>query len=149
MENSSVMYCQTCGTGVNAGSSFCPSCGETRNFLSSPPDRIKRPLGVLLLGILQILGSLVIAAYGLSIGGAAILIFPAGFGIVIAIIGLIPLIFAILFLTGFNFARILMMIGAVLDILTLVGIIWGIILLWYLTRPRVRAYFKQGRGTRN
>jgi hypothetical protein len=56
---------------------------------------------------------------------------------------LLPLIFAIALFTGHNWARILMLIGAVLDIISITGIVWGVILLWYLTRPRVAAYFKQ------
>jgi len=55
----------------------------------------------------------------------------------------LSMIFAIALFTGRNWARILMIIGAVLDIITIAGILLGIILLWYLTRPRVVAYFKQ------
>ena len=146
MENTSKKYCQSCGTALDAGTKFCPVCGETRDFLSVPPNRIKRPVGVLILGILQILGSLGAIFVGITLGGAAFLFFPSGFGVIIAAISAIPLIFAILFIAGFNVARLLMIIGAILDIITLVGIIWGIILLWYLTRPRVRAYFKQPRN---
>lgn len=143
MENSSKKYCMSCGTAIDSGGMFCPVCGETKKFSASPVTEIKRPLGVLIIGILQIIGSLAFIAIGVSIGTAAYLFFPAGFGIVIAAISAIPLIFAILFIIGINAARILMIIAAILDIITLVGIIWGIILLWYLTRPRVRAYFKQ------
>lgn len=145
METSNVVYCQGCGTAVQVGSKFCPMCGETRDFQAIPPDRIKRPVGVLILGILQILGSLGTLFIGFAAGTAAYLFFPAGFGTLLIAFGALPLIFAILFLTGWNVARILMIIGAILDIITVVGIIWGIILLWYLTRPRVRAYFKQPR----
>lgn len=107
-------------------------------------NRIKAPAGVIVLGIVQILFSL----------GSAVLVFTtptlatlvgSAFAIGIGIIEIIPLVFAILFLLGFNFARILMLIGAILDIISIVGIIWGIILLWYLTRPRVKAYFTQSK----
>lgn len=145
MENVSKKYCMSCGTAIDSGGMFCPVCGEVKKFSASPVTEIKRPLGVLILGILQILSSLVLIIYGITIGSAAFLFFPAGFGIAIAAISAIPLIFAILFIMGINVARILMIIGAILDIITVVGIIWGIILLWYLTRPRVRAYFKQSR----
>ena len=112
---------------------------------SSPPSTqptvpqapVSRPTGVTILGILQIIGSAIMIATGL---GAA---FFGGFSLVILVLGVLSLIFAFALFTGRNWARILMLVGAVLDILSIVGIIWGVILLWYLTRPRVVAYFKQ------
>ena len=148
MDNSSIKYCQRCGTASVAGSKFCSVCGETKDFASTPPMRIKRPVGVLILGILQILGSLGAIAFGLTAGAVFFSFFPGGSLFIVAL-SLLPLIFAILFMAGFNVARILMMIGAVLDIISIVGILWGIILLWYLTRPRVRAYFKQSKTQGN
>lgn len=145
MENLGVKYCQRCGTASAAGSKFCPVCGETKDFASIPPTKIQRPLGVLILGILQILGSIGAIVLGLTAGVAFFSIFPGG-SLFIVGLSVLPLIFAILFIAGFNVARILMIIGAILDIISLVGIIWGIILLWYLTRPRVRAYFKQSKA---
>jgi len=64
-------------------------------------------------------------------------------GLIIFPLAILSMIFAIALFTGRNWARILMIIGAVLDIITIAGILLGIILLWYLTRPRVVAYFKQ------
>ncbi len=148
---SNVKYCQVCGSAVEQNAMFCPNCGETKRFSSTPPDRIERPLGVTLLGILQIifsLGMFIIALTLITTGAASSTSSFAAFAPILEILGimmLIPMIFAILFLMGLNFARILMIIGAILDILSIAGIIWGIIVLWYLTRPRVRAYFKQPR----
>ena len=65
------------------------------------------------------------------------------FGIIVIPFAVLALIFALALFSGRNWARILMLIGAVLDIISIAGIIWGIILLWYFTRPRVVAYFKQ------
>ncbi len=107
------------------------------NFSAATPPRIPRPLGVTILGVLQILGSLVVLSGGLAsfvYGPIGLIIFP---------LALLPLIFAVALFTGHNWARILMLIGAVLDIISIVGILWGVILLWYLTRPNVVAYFKQ------
>ena len=108
------------------------------SFGSAAPTRISRPTGVMVIGILQIIGSLIGVAIGLAL--AAVL---GPFALVVLAFEIIPLIFAIAFLTGRNWARILMLIGAVLDIISIVGIAWGLILLWYLTRPRVIAYFTQ------
>ncbi len=106
-------------------------------FSSVAPATIPRPTGVTILAILQIIGSVIMLVSGL---GAAIF---GGFGLVIMVLGAVSLIFALALFSGRNWARILMLIGAVLDIISIVGIIWGAILLWYLTRPRVVAYFKQ------
>lgn len=144
MENRNRKYCQKCGNALDAGESYCGQCGETSRFGSSPPNRIKAPTGVIVLGILQILFSLVSAALVFATPTLESLV-GSTFAIAIGVIEIIPLVFAILFLLGFNFARILMLIGAILDIISIVGIIWGIILLWYLTRPRVKAYFTQSK----
>ena len=131
-----VKYCQKCGAPNDIGVSYCQKCGEVR-FSSSAPATITRPTGVTILAILQLIGSVIMIVTGI---GLAIL---GGFGLVIAIIGILELIFASALFSGRNWARTLMLVGAVLDIISIVGIIWGIILLWYMTRPRVVAYFKQ------
>jgi hypothetical protein len=94
---------------------------------------LERPTGVTILAALQILGSLVTIAAGAFLGV---------FGFFFVAIGVVTLLFALALLSGRNWARILMMIGAVLDILSIVGIIWGAVLLWYFTRRHVVAYFK-------
>lgn len=105
---------------------------------------VERPLGVTIIGILQIIGSIITL---IVVAGLGITVFPAAptYSTVIIVFAVLSLIFAIAFLTGHNWARILMLIGAILDILSIVGIIWGIILLVYLTRPNVVKYFKQKR----
>jgi hypothetical protein len=105
---------------------------------SSPMSAIPRPLGVTILGIIQIIGSLFALVFGLTV---AALLGP--FGVIVLPFAVLPLVFALALFTGRNWARILMLIGAVLDILSIVGIIWGALLLWYLTRSNVVAYFKQ------
>jgi hypothetical protein len=133
----SVKYCQKCGSANDSGVAYCQHCGEM-TFASTAPRRISRPLGVTILGILQIIGSIVVLIIGVGLsfllGPLSILILP---------LSILPLFFAVSLFTGRNWARILMLIGAVLDIISIAGIIWGVILLWYLTRPHVVAYFKQ------
>lgn len=71
----------------------------------------------MILGILQIIGSAIILLGGLAsfvLGPIALIIFP---------LALLPMIFAVALFTGHNWARVLMMIGAVLDIISIVGII--------------------------
>lgn len=132
-----VKYCQKCGTANNAGVSYCQQCGEMI-FGSTAPRQISRPLGITILGALQIIGSIVVLMIGVGLsfllGPVSILILP---------LAILPLLFAVSLFTGRNWARVLTMIGAVLDIISIVGVIWGALLLWYLTRPHVVAYFKQ------
>jgi hypothetical protein len=94
---------------------------------------VQRPTGVTILAALQIVGSLVMIGAGLILGA---------FGVIVVLFGVLTLLFALALLSGRNWARILVMIGAILDIISIVGIVWGIILLWYFTRKHVVAYFK-------
>lgn len=132
-----VKYCQKCGAANDAGVAYCQKCGEM-HFGPVAPMKVSRPTGVTILGILQIVGSLFALAPGLGVAA-----FLGPLGLIIIPLAILPMVFAIALFTGRNWARILMLIGAVLDIISIVGIIWGAILLWYLTRPRVVAYFKQ------
>jgi zinc-ribbon domain len=139
-------FCPNCGKEFAGNVEFCPNCGRQVVGSSSapsvatttvPPVAIQRPTGVTILAILQIIGSVITLVVGL---GATVF---GVFGLVIVAFGVASMVFAFALLSGRNWARILMLVGAVVDILSIVGIIWGIILLWYLTRPHVVAYFKQ------
>ena len=138
-------YCDRCGNPIESGQVTCPTCGHVNGIANADGMKIERPLGVLVLGGLQILFSLVIVLVAFS-SPAISTIFGSELGIFIGFIMILPLLFGIFFIMGYNFARILMIIGAIIDILSIVGIIWRIILLWYLTRPNVAAYFHQGRS---
>ena len=152
-------FCPSCGKEYTEGAAVCPSCGKsiapvssipTPSSASAPPSawsqppqtavvaRASRPTGVTILGILQILGSLIMLATG--VGFTALF---GAYGSAILVFGILSLIFAFALFTGRNWARILVLIGAVLDIISIVGIIWGVIVLYYFTRPHVVAYFKQ------
>jgi Predicted membrane protein len=145
---SQVQYCQECGSPVPYGMNYCPVCGSF-NIGPNPPARIPRPNGVLVLGILQIIVSAIYIGIGTFIGGLGTAMGPFGLifaqlGLIFVVIGILSLIFALAFLSGRNWGRILMMIGAVLELLDFpIGTVLGIVILWYLTRPRVKAYFKQ------
>ncbi len=97
------------------------------------------------MGIVQIILS-VVDFFVVLFLSSVIALFAPGIAILLLAISLLPLFFAIAFLTGRNWGRILMMIGAVLELFAIpIGTIIGIIILYYLTRPRVVAYFKQPR----
>jgi hypothetical protein len=94
---------------------------------------VQRPTGVTILAALQIIGSLIMIGSGLALGI---------FGAFVLVLGVLTLLFALALFSGRNWARILIMIGAVFDIISIVGIIWGAILLYYFTRKHVVAYYK-------
>jgi zinc-ribbon domain len=124
-----------------------------------------RPTGVTILGVLAILAGL-----GGLIGGAALLglsglvasTYPGGatvaaaIGAILLIIGILELVYGIGFFGGKGWAWTLAMIGSVLNIVfgivsivfgsvgSVFGLIISILILYYLTRPHVKAYFGKG-----
>jgi hypothetical protein len=137
-------FCPNCGKPYTEGAAFCPSCGRplqganpaappTANVQPQPgAPPMARPTGVTILGALQIVGSVIEIGAGLILGI---------FGLFVLVLGILTLLFALALLAGRNWARILMLVAGVLDIISIVGIIWGAILLYYFTRPHVVAYF--------
>lgn len=138
-------YCQSCGTPNDPNASYCVRCGSV-SFGTGAAHSISRPLGVTVLAILQMLASLVTIFVGLTIG--AIFPFIGGlFSLFVIGVGVITLLLAIALFSGRNWARILNMIFAVIDLFNFpIGTIIGIIFLIYFTRPGVVAYFRQPRA---
>lgn len=128
-----VKYCQKCGTPNDSLAVACKNCGN-RTFDAIPSIKVSRPTGVTIIVALQILGGLVILATGLAS------IFLAAF---LVPVGALTLLIALALFSGREWARILMLILAVLECLTIVGLIFGLPVLWYLRKPDVVAYFKQ------
>jgi hypothetical protein len=117
---------------------YCQQCGSNQ-FGLKPPARIQRPTGVTIIGIIQMIFAIIDLLVALSIG-SLIFAFAPGLVLVLIVISLLPLFFAIAFLTGRNWGRISMMIGAVLELFDIpIGTLIGIIVLYYLTRPKVVA----------
>ena len=124
-----------------------------------------RPTGVTILGILSILaglGGLIGGAGLLALSGLAASVYPGGatiaavIGAVLLIIGILELVYGIGFFSGKGWAWTLAMIGSVLNIVfgiisivfgsigSAFGLIISILILYYLTRPHVKAYFGKG-----
>ncbi len=126
--------------------SYCVYCGEV-SFGPSPPSKISRPTGVTILAVLAIIDSILILLVGLFFAGFFAFFLP-GLGALILVFSfvvfLLEFVAAICLFTGRNWARILAMVVAVLELFSFpVGTIFAIVGLYYLTRPRVVAYFKQ------
>ena len=124
-----------------------------------------RPTGVTILGILSILaglGGIVIGAVALGVSGLVASSYPGGaavaaaIGAILLIIGILELVYGIGFFGGKGWAWTLAMIGSILQIIfgivsiafgstgSVFGLIISIIILYYLTRPHVKAYFGKG-----
>jgi len=101
---------------------------------------MERPLGVTIIGIFQILAAIVI----LLATGVLAAFFPVA-ALLFLPVGVIALIIGLAVFTGKNWARILMIIGGVLDLITIVGIPIGIIIIVYFRRQNVVAYFNQNK----
>ncbi len=128
------------------------------NFDDHDSNRLEMPMGVLIIGTLNIILSLIfilsilafpsfqtttVMSNGQIVSHVTRPLIPGYISLIMVIIMVFPLLFSILFLLGYEFTRILMMIGACLEIFTIVLIPLAIIILWYLSRPNVRAYFQQ------
>jgi hypothetical protein len=159
--------CPVCNASVPDGAAFCPNCGanlqsptpSTPNQYPQyqaqqptqptpppppPPQQPQRPTGVVILTILEVIA----AVYTLFAGAAAgtLLAFAApvlaGLGGLFILIGLVELLLAWGLYTGKNWARIVAIIFAILGLLAIpIGTIISIIILYYLTRPHVKAFF--------
>ncbi len=112
--------------------------GSTQAQASKPSaGKGNRPTGVTILAVLQILAGIAYLAIGLVAGALAGVL-----GVLFIPFGLFALITGLALFTGKNWARILIMIGGVLDLIDIpIGTIIGIVILWYFTRPEVKEYF--------
>lgn len=163
-------YCQSCGSPLVPGATFCQKCGapvEPRVSTDQPalsatagptgqPTPVispTRPGGVVILTVLQALAGIVVLLFGfLFILGAIFAPIVAILGIPILILGLIGLYIAWGLYRGKDWARILAMITAVIFVviglillIVIIGIVplaLGVLVLYYLTRPEVKSYYR-------
>jgi hypothetical protein len=133
-------------------------------------DEPKRPLGVTIVGILYLLAGLLVLVLGLAILGLGALDNPTDFegwsqaailalGVVVTLIGLFELLIAAGCFKGWGWIWTVALLFAILDIIfavfnawrqhfsnqsifgLLVGIIVPLIIIWYLTKQNVKAWF--------
>jgi len=117
-----------------------------------------RPLGVTIIGILWILAGLLMAV-GAGVGGAALAIMGLGalgamVGVIFVIIGLVFIALGIACFKGWPWVWpvgvIFTIVALIINLLSIVsmpagaiiGIIFDIIVLWYLFQPQVKAWFR-------
>ena len=115
----------------------------------------KRPTGVTVLAILTLLGGIFLLIFAAIAFAAGSLISSTGLGSIAAGIGAFLIIFALISFavfygmwTGTKWAWWLGIIVAILDIISIIsfniiGLIIGIIMLYYLTRQHVKVWFHE------
>jgi hypothetical protein len=158
-------FCSKCGSSLDPNAQFCASCGAAVNAAqpnpsSQPPNwdtppvptvstQMQRPTGVVVLAILAAIGGLGLLGFGAVAGSFLGFFLPGvGFGlsILFVIFALIQFGIAYGFWVGASWAWWLGIIGAVLQIISIIGLdviglVIGIIMLYYLTRPHVKMWF--------
>ncbi len=129
--------CEICGSFVGPDFIYCPFCGQRVNFISSGTGRIPIPVGVIILAAIQIMFSMITLGEGVLYFS----FYEIG-------ISLLNIIFGILLFNGYWLARYVAIPAAfLLSILFFsiqIDILVFVILILYLTRPGVVAYFEQG-----
>ena len=155
---------------MDPNSQFCPSCGAPVSGQASssssgsmpqmppssgssmPVSPMQRPTGVTILAVLAVIGGLALLGFG-AVAGTLVGSFLPGLGTVIAVVfvifALIQFGIAYGYWVGASWAWWLGFIGAILDIVSIIalnvfGLIIGVIMLYYLTRPHVKMWFHQG-----
>jgi hypothetical protein len=111
---------------------------------------MERPTGVTILAVLAFLGGVLLLVFGLALGSMFSFLYSgaAGTGIaaLLVVFALIQFGVGYGYWVGATWAWWLGIIAAVLDVISIVtlnvfGLIIGIIMLYYLTRPHVKAWF--------
>ena len=94
-----------------------------------------------ILAILEVVGAISTIGAGFLVGSLAGFA-GAGFTALFVVIGLVELFLAWGLYTGRGWARIVALVFAVIGLIGIpIGTIISIIILYYLTRPNVKAYF--------
>ena len=166
-------FCPSCGapvtspaTSVQPGMSSSPPPPPPGYETGGMPPGTSyiggRPLGITILAILEILGGLALLAGGAGLAAAAAFgVFGFGFaalGGLLVILGLLSFVVAFGLWTGRGWALTIGMILAIISVITnivsiasgsfgsIFGLIIALIIIYYLTRPHVRAFFHRGPG---
>ena len=161
-------FCPQCGSEVSDNSLFCPKCGKQLNELQQPtqPVSISRPTGVTILAVLQLISGIILVIVAIAIEAIANLGGSSLFGQFTAVLGgaitaIILVLAAFAFIiagalfSGKRWARTLVIILSIIDLIfeavSIAGgnafgiaeIILDLIILYYMWRPHVIAYFNR------
>ena len=165
-----LVFCQSCGADIAAGSSFCPKCGKSAATEYVTSSKVSRPVGITILAVLQLIAGIfsLIAAIGIgaisTMGGMPGMQGMPSFGpMSTAFGGFLAVFFAILavfafiisgaLFSGKRWGRTLVIVISIIDLIIgavsvaggnvggIVGMILNLVILYYMWRPHVIAYF--------
>ncbi|MEM0120334.1 MAG: zinc ribbon domain-containing protein [Thermoprotei archaeon] len=161
----STKRCPVCNLEVPANAAFCPNCGanlSTQAYsaptqspsqaqpqqptIPTPPpqQQPQRPTGVVILAALEFISAVLVLVTGIFAGSVLGFIAAplASLGVLFILIGLVELLLAWGLYMGRSWARLVAMLFAVIGLLDFpLGTILGLLILYYLTRPHVKAFF--------
>ena len=162
----SLAFCQYCGAELASESSFCPKCGKPTSTEQTISPMISRPTGVTILAILELIAGIILVIGAVAIGAIASMGGHSMFGVMVSAIGgFIAAILVILAMLSFiisgalfsgkRWGRTVVIIFSIIDLIlnavSITGgngfaigdIILNLIILYYMWRPHVIAYFNK------
>ncbi|HSA98623.1 MAG TPA: zinc ribbon domain-containing protein [Candidatus Nitrosotenuis sp.] len=156
-------FCQSCGKDLTADENFCSGCGKPR-FLQTPVCA-NRPTGITVLGILQIIAGIFLAILAVMVGtisgmmssflylGAMASVVGGTVAALLAVLAALSFLIASALFSGKKWGRTIVVVFSIVNLVMeaasmMVGNVFGIggiilngIVLYYMWRPHVIAYF--------
>lgn len=156
-------FCPSCGKEFTADENFCSGCGKPR--FSQTPSYVARPTGITILGILQIIAGIVLIISATMVGtmsgmmgnysyfGAMASVVGGAITAVLAVLAGFSFLIASALFSGKKWSRTIVVVFSLVNLVMeaasmTVGNIFGIggiilngIVLYYMWRPHVIAYF--------
>ncbi len=157
------MFCSVCGKEVPDNYRFCPACGGSLGAGSPRPTVISRPTGITILAILQLIAGIIFVIAAIGIGALSSMGGMSHFPMTTVLGGFIAAIFGVMALFAFiisgalfsgkRWGRTIVIIFSIIDLIfeavsiaggnvfAIGGIILDLVILYYMWRPHVIAYF--------
>ena len=156
-------FCPSCGKEFTADENFCSVCGKSR--FSQASIYAERPTGITVLGILQIIDGIFLAVFAVMIGtmsgmmggfsyfGAMASVVGGAITAVLAVLAAFSFLIASALFSGKKWGRTIVIVFSIVNLVMEVssmtvgnvfaigGIMLSGIVLYYMWRPHVIAYF--------
>ena len=143
------LYCTHCGAKIEPISKFCPSCGRATPLAAAQaaasPTK-ERPTGVTIIAILSILAGIGEFFFAAVSGPFAVILVPMGIAYFVSAYGLLKgrpwgrtltIILSIISIV----VSVIIIVIPIFTIISIFSIILESVILYYLYRPHVKAYF--------
>ncbi|TBR22445.1 MAG: zinc ribbon domain-containing protein [Candidatus Nitrosotenuis sp.] len=156
-------FCQSCGKEFTADENFCSGCGKPR--FSQTPIYAGVPTGITVLGILQIIAGILLAVFTVMVGtmsgmmgsfshfGAMASVVGGAITAVLAVLAAFSFLIASALFSGKKWGRTIVIVFSLItlvmeavsmtvgNVFAIGGMILNGIVLYYMWRPHVIAYF--------